>query len=404
MNKKRIWSTFKIALQNLKKQSFRTGFMIFFVVLQTFTLLFSSILMTNMKRGIENTVDRVGADVIVIPEGDTELVQNSLFMGKICTIYFDEEWVDKIANVEGVKRVTPQRFLETQQASCCDQAVQMIAIDPETDFLIKPWFEKEKGIALTDDEIVIGANVQAGPGDTLTFYHTDFKVKEKLETTGMGYDNSVFMNMKTADKLNESADAKNLLHLDSKTGQISMVMIEVEEGESPEKVAMRIKNTYSDSPIESFTSNRLFRTIFENVKKFTSYSMILEILLFTATAFALISIFQITINERRKEFGILYTIGAKKHHVSSIIINEAMVISVIGCIVGALLSISMIAAFKNPIRVKFDIPYFDIIGGELWIILLKCLVLSVITGLAASFWSVWNISKEEPYVLIREKE
>lgn len=404
MNTKRIWNTFSIALQNLAKQSFRTGFMIFFVILQTFTLLFSSVLMTNMEHGIENTIDRVGADVIVIPEGDTELVQNSLFMGKICTIYFDEEWIEKIAKVKGVKRVTPQRFIETQQASCCDQAVQMIAIDPETDFLIKPWFTKEKGVELSDGEIVIGADVQAAPGDTLTFYNTDFKVKEKLETTGMGYDNSVFMNMKTADKLNESQYAKEFLHLDSKTGQISMVMIEVEDGESPEKVAMRITNNYSDSPIDAFTSNRLFRTIFENVKKFTSYSMILEILLFAATAFALISIFQITINERKKEFGILYTIGAKKRQVSSIIVNEAMVISVIGCISGALLSIGIVLAFKNPISVKFDIPYFDIIGNELWIILAKCFVLSVITGLAASFYSIWKISKEEPYVLIREKE
>lgn len=404
MNTKRTWNTFSIALQNLAKQSFRTGFMIFFVILQTFTLLFSSVLMTNMEHGIENTIDRVGADVIVIPEGDTELVQNSLFMGKICTIYFDEEWIEKIAKVKGVKRVTPQRFIETQQASCCDQAVQMIAIDPETDFLIKPWFTKEKGVELSDGEIVIGADVQAAPGDTLTFYNTDFKVKEKLETTGMGYDNSVFMNMKTADKLNESQYAKEFLHLDSKTGQISMVMIEVEDGESPEKVAMRITNNYSDSPIDAFTSNRLFRTIFENVKKFTSYSMILEILLFAATAFALISIFQITINERKKEFGILYTIGAKKRQVSSIIVNEAMVISVIGCISGALLSIGIVLAFKNPISVKFDIPYFDIIGNELWIILAKCFVLSVITGLAASFYSIWKISKEEPYVLIREKE
>lgn len=404
MKNQRTWNSFQIALQNLTKQFYRTGFMIFFVILQTFTLLFSSVLMSNMKSGINNTVNRVGADIIVIPQGDTEQLQNSLFMGKACTIYFEEEWLDKIADVKGIACVSPQRYLETQQASCCDQAVQMIAIDPETDFLIKPWFQEEKEIDLNGDEIVVGANVLAKPGDTLTFYRTDFKVKEKLETTGMGYDNSVFMNLKTADRLKDSETAQKYLHLDTKEGLISMVMVEVDEGETPETVAMRIKNTYSDSPIDAFTSNRLFRTIFENVKKFTSYSMILEILLFTATALALISVFQITINERKKEFGILYTIGAKKYQVSSIIVYEALMISISGCVLGALLAVGIIMAFKNPISVKFDIPYFDMVGNKLWLILAKCFVLSTITGLAASFYSAWKISKEEPYVLIREKE
>lgn len=393
-----------IAIQNLKKQSFRTGFMIFFVVLQSFTLLFSATLTSNMEQGIQNTVERVGSDLIVIPEGDSGDLQQSLFMGKACTMYFSKDWIDKLANFEGVEKVSPQRYIETQQASCCDLAVQLIAIDPKTDFTIRPWIKDSKNIELSDNEIVIGSNVQAMPGESMKFYGIDFIVKEKLEKTGMGYDNSVFMNMDTSDRLFSSENAIRYLQLDEHIGMISMIHVDVKASHLAEEVARKMRLTYKDSPIDVYTANRLFANILDNVKKFVSYSSIIDALLFFSTALALICIFEITINERKKEFGILYTLGAKKSQAAAIIISEAMIISMVGCLFGTLLSLGILSALQVPIRLRFDIPYFDIWHEKLWFSMFQCFMLSILTGLIASVYSVWKISREEPSALLREKE
>lgn len=393
-----------IALQNLKKQSFRTGFMIFFIMLQSVTLLFSSILMSNMERGIQNTVERVGADLIVIPEGESGNLQQSLFMGKACTLYFDKEWIEKIALFEGVQRVSPQRYIETQQTSCCDLAVQLIAIDPASDFTIQPWIQQSGDIEPTGEEIVVGANVQAFPGDTMKFYNLDFTVKARLEKTGMGYDNSVFMTMDTSNRLFSSKNAIQYLDLDRHPDSISMINVDVKEGYNIEEVARKMRLAYKDSPIDIYTANRLFGTILENVKKFSSYTAIINVLLFFSTSLALICIFEITIHERKKEFGILYTVGARKKQIASLITSEAMIISSIGCLIGIFLTAGVLTATKIPISMRFDIPYFEIWEKDTYLSILRCLILSLLTGIAASVYSVWKISKEEPYALLKENE
>ena len=77
-----------MAVQNLKARKFRTAFMMFFVILMSATVFFSTLLMNNLKQGIENTTERMGADIIVVPKEGTENIRESLFSGKPCTVLF----------------------------------------------------------------------------------------------------------------------------------------------------------------------------------------------------------------------------------------------------------------------------------------------------------------------------
>ena len=204
MKKDKQFNIFSISVQNIKHRPFRNGFMIFFVFLQAFTLFFSTMLMINMDKSIINTTDRMGADVIVVPDKNSKQLQESLFMGKPCTIYFDRQWVNKLQGVKGVNKISPQLYLATLEASCCESAVQLVAIDPETDFVIEPWLKTQGDLELKKGQVVVGHEVTAKVGEKVTFYNVDFQVAAKLDKTGMGYDNSVFMSFDTAFELADS--------------------------------------------------------------------------------------------------------------------------------------------------------------------------------------------------------
>lgn len=404
MKKQEGLSIFSISLQNIKHRAFRNGFMVFFVFLQAFTLFFSTMLMENMERGIINTTDRMGAEVIVVPSKNSEDLQESLFMGKPCTIYFQRQWLDKLKGVKGVNKLSPQLYLATLDASCCEEAVQLVAIDPETDFVIKPWLKAQGDLELKKGQVVVGHKVTAKVGETITFYDTEFQVAAKLEKTAMGYDNSVFMSFDTASELTNSKTAKENLKLDNIENLISMIVIDAKEGYSAEKLAVEIQHVYKEDDIAVYTANSLFSGIATEMKKFTYYSGILIALLFIATAMALISIFTITINERKREFGILYTLGASSKQVFSMVIIEAMIISIIGGLLGVFASGGLLFLFRNFIGMSLGIPYFQMTLTEVLLITSKCMLVSVLTGFVASFYSAYKISKQEPYALIRENE
>ena len=150
MKKNKKLNALGMALQNLKAKKSRTVFMMFFVILMSATVFFSTVLMNNLRQGIKSTTERAGADVIVIPDEGTEDIRDSLFAGTPCSLFFGREWKGYVEKVSGVERVSEQLYVGTLSASCCDLPVQMIAFDPETDFVVQPWLKNQNAVDLKE--------------------------------------------------------------------------------------------------------------------------------------------------------------------------------------------------------------------------------------------------------------
>ena len=397
-----------MAVKNLQAKKFRTGFMIFFVILMSATVFFSTILINNLKLGIKNTTERMGADMIVVPKKGTENVRESLFAGTPCTVFFNRAWEDAVRNIDGVERVSAQMYVATLSASCCDIPVQIIAFDPETDFVIQPWLQEQKKVNLKKGEVLIGYNVKAEVGQTMKFYETYFDVAGKLEKTGMGYDSSVFMTFDTLYELKDSEIAQKNLSTENLEQCASMLMVDLEDGITAverSEIRIAIKEAHAtDEEMYACTGDELMNGISSQVKKLSGYGSILTYISLISTALALISIFVLTINERKYEFGVLYALGAKKSQMTNLILSEALIISTIGGIMGIVIAYALVATFKNVISVKLDVPYLDISMSQVIPVAVICIIIALITGIIAAVCSAYRISKDEVYRLLRENE
>ena len=397
-----------MAVKNLQAKKFRTGFMIFFVILMSATVFFSTILINNLKLGIKNTTERMGADMIVVPKKGTENVRESLFAGTPCTVFFNRAWEDAVRNIDGVERVSAQMYVATLSASCCDIPVQIIAFDPETEFVIQPWLQEQKKVNLKKGEVLIGYNVKAEVGQTMKFYETYFDVAGKLEKTGMGYDSSVFMTFDTLYELKDSEIAQKNLPTENLEQCASMLMVDLEDGITAverSEIRIAIKEAHAtDEEMYACTGDELMNGISSQVKKLSGYGSILTYISLISTALALISIFVLTINERKYEFGVLYALGAKKSQMTNLILSEALIISTSGGIMGIVIAYALVATFKNVISVKLDVPYLDISMSQVIPIAIICIIIALITGMIAAVCSAYRISKDEVYRLLRENE
>ena len=401
-------SILNMAVQNLKAKKFRTAFMSFFVVLMSATVFFSTILMNNMELGIKNTTERMGADLIVVPKEGTMGLRDAFFAGTPCTILFDAEWEDAVRGVEGVERVSAQMYVATLAASCCDIPVQIIAFDPDTDFVIKPWLEGQTEFNVKTGQVVVGSNVTAQVGESIKLYDTLFEVAGRLEETGMGYDGSVFMTFDTLYALKDSTTAGEVLPIDEMENMVSMLFLDVADGiEGAQMATLRTaieRLNVTSEKMYACTADDLMSGIAEDVQKLSGYGSILIWISLISTALALISIFVLTINERKYEFGVLYALGAQKSQMTKLILSEALIISGAGGVLGVAIAYFLIATFKNMISSGLDIPYLDISVAQCAPVAALCIVITLMTGVVAAVCSAYGISKGEVYRLLRENE
>lgn len=396
-------NTFYMAVQNLKYRKFRSIAMIFFIILLSASLFTSSLIIFNIKIGMDKAVERMGADIIVIPEGYKEELKTSMFTGEACTIYFEGNWAEKLSSVEGVKKASPQLYLATMTDSlCCVGGNQLIAYDESTDFIVKSWLREDS--KLKKGEVIVGSDLIVGQDGMLKYFNYPLKVKNKMEKTNMSYDTCVFMSFETAKKLVQTKEAKGYLKFNNYDNLSSMVTIDVEEGYDIEQVKKNIEYAFPKQGINVCTANTLVSNTVNNMKQFQSYSTVLMTLLFIMTFMALILIFSMTIKERNREFGILYTMGMIKSQLVKMIVIEASIISLIGGILGATCSYGLIVIFKNFIAVKLQVDKLQLYGPAIFKNFLVCIGISLISGVIASLYSAYTVGKKEPYHLISENQ
>ena len=408
MKKDKKLSALNMAVQNLKSKKFRTIFMMFFVMLMSATVFFSTILMKNLKQGIKSTTERAGADIIVVPNEGTEDIRDSLFAGTPCSVFFDKSWKEAVGKVEGVERVSSQLYVGTLSTSCCDLPVQMIAFDPKTDFVVQPWLKDQNVVKLKKGQVLVGDRVEAEPGEKIQFYSTEFEVAGKLEKTGMGYDGSVFMTFDTLYELKNSKTARPTLPMEDIENKVSMLMVDIDDDiEDVDLIHLRLDIAQCGPKGEKMyagTTDELLSGISDQVKQLSGYGNVLIYISLISTALALISIFVLTINERKYEFGVLYALGAKKSQMRNIILSEALIISGIGGVTGTFLTYGIVAAFKDVISIKLDVPYLDVSMVQTMPIAGICIAIALGTGIVAAVCSVYQIGKGEVYRLLRENE
>lgn len=363
--------------------------------------------MESMKGGIQSAKERVGADLVVVPKEYSSSIEDALFQGYPYTVYFEQQWADLAARTEGVEQVTPQVFLATLNAECCDSTVQLVGFDETTDYLIQPWLEQSLGHSLKDNQVVIGSNLQKEKGERVRYYGEEFEVAGILEDTGMGYDNCVFLSRTAAKKLAQSENAASVLLLAQHPEAISSVMIRAKEGYTIEEVKENLLAFYKENSLDCNsitieTSSELFRKATDEFSQFSGYAHITEGLLLIMAFFSLSSINLLAAQGRRKEFGIYISIGAGKKQIFQTMLGEAGVLTLAGGVVGGVLSLAVNCLFHNLIRSVFHIPYIRLRTSEFITYTLVTVLFTVVIGLAATLTALHEIAKTESISLIKE--
>ena len=398
--------TMNMAQKNLKRRPVRSWCMIFFVFMLAASLFLTTVLTDSLTDSLEKTTNRMGADVIVVPEEYEKDMANALFQGTISNFSFDRKWVDSILTVDGITKASPQLYMKTLDADCCSVSVQLIAFEPETDFIITSWLQDD-GIEMPKKgEVIVGSKITPEDDGNIFFFGQPYKIVGQLEETRSNYDACVFMTYETAESIVTSDKwVETYGSVGAAENLVSCLMIRTDKDVLKNDVATKINYRLDKNcPVHAYTMNGLLSGAMETVNSMDNYSSILMVLISVLVIAALLCIFTITINERTREFGILATLGAGSNKLSGIVLSEGVLIGLVGGLIGVAVSTAVLLIFGNTIVVALDIPKLN--SGLTYLLGLgvKCMALALLVSVAASLYSAWKVSRNNLDALIKGEE
>lgn len=396
MSNKSFDSLMVTAWKTVYRKVFRNIVLALAVSLLVSLLVFALLFNRAVQDDIDAASRKLGADIVMVPAAAIEMAEEFILESKKKGFYMDMDVYEKVKNLPEIKAATYQIYLETLESGCCSiVAGQVVAFDPETDFVITPWF-KEPPPPLGESEVYIGSYVYEYLGliDTPTLFNHKVKVVGDLQETDTGLDHGLFMRVEDLNKISAQAQGKY------KPGDISIVFLKVKEGVDLDalidKMSIMFPNVGIMTPGSIGTD---VRATLEDITKIFSITIIISSALAVLLAW---STFTALANERRREVGILRAIGAHRSHIMKMFLTEAAIISLIGGVIGIILGNYLIHSLAGNFELLSKLGAY----ASLNILNLFYSLIAMMVGIGVCLFGaaipVVRLANLEPLVAIKE--
>lgn len=176
------------------------------------------------------------------------------------------------------------------------------------------------------------------------------------------------------------------------TDKCTYILVKIKDGAEPSVVAAKINEVLPGNKI-NLTSDLVIDAQ-ERIPGLTTFLRVLVVLgAFVSTIFVLLSMYT-TITERRKEIGILKSLGASKTFVISSIEGEAFFIGVLGVVLGFLVAFASSFIIGREFALTFEF-------SASW--MLTAIAIAVVGSLFGALYPAWRASGIDPVeVMVNE--
>ena len=347
---------FKLSLLNLLRKPGRSVGAVMGVILAAGTAFAGGLIALGVNHSVQVGMDRLGADLMVVPKGAVPATHTALVMGEPVSFYMPKQIADQVAAVPGVKQVASQVYVETlSSAACCTGRLFVVGYDSKADFTVKPWLDAGLRRPLAGDEIVVGSHILPLIGEKMKFYGSEFTIVDRLAGTGMGMDETVFMPVETVWQMAKDSFSKAEKPLQIPPDSVSAVLVRVADRSQTEAVGRRIEASVPG--VSVVTAGQVTAGVARDLRSLMSYMVPLAagVLLVSLVLFVLL--FAAIAAERSREIGLLRTIGATSGQALGLLIGEAAILGGAGGLAGVAAGLGVFTLFANNIRVGFSLPF-----------------------------------------------
>ncbi len=378
-----------ISFNNLKRRKGKMIFLVLglFIGIATIVTLLS--ITESMSRDIEDRLDQFGANIVMVPRSDNlALTYGGITMGGVNyqTVEFSEERIPEIRTIENSKNLGLVAAKVLGAAKIKKRDVLLMGVEFETELQLKNWWQFDGTPPAAPHDLLIGSQAAATfdvvVGDKLEIGGRDFVVTSILKPTGTSEDGIIIGDLHAFQKIL------------GKEGTVSMVEVQAFCRDCPiTEMVLQISEKFPEAKVTGLRQAMMSKM--QTVEMFKTFSYGIAILVIFIGSLLVFVTMMGSVNERTREIGIFRAIGFRRGHVMQIILLEAMVVGLIGGLLGYIGG-NGIAWAALPLVVKngsFAGLNYNL-GGV-------ALLLSVALSLIASLYPAQKASKLDPSEALR---
>lgn len=396
----------RLSLENLKRKPLRTAALLVAAACLSAIFFGGSLISMNLAQGLNSMRARMGADIMVIPNGTHTKAEALLTNGGSSTFYFTNNIEDLVRRSPGVQKASAQTYISSLSAGCCAEKLQIIGFDPDSDFVIGPWIYSQHKKTLHKGEMIAGANVLVSYKNTVRLFGHQWPVVAQLAKTGTSIDNSVFVRRESVPQVVEYSTKVHHTAIPKEYAKkaISAVLVKVRKGYSAKQVAQNIKKTTGLSSIGIVFPGGITATTQANLGVFTRSLTFIIAACWIVGLLVLIVVFATSLNERKKEFASLRILGFTRKMLLGVATRESAILGFVGGVIGVASASLIIFPYSSLISSQLQLPYLEVTALPVIALMAVSIVLSLLSVVAASALTTWRIAMRETYLTLRAGE
>lgn len=379
-----------ISMGNIIRRKVKMIFLVLGLIIGISTVVTLLSITESMTKDIEASLNQFGANIIMVPKNDNlSLSYGGIDVGGVNyqVKEFDQKSLVNIRKIKNSKNLGIIAPKVLGPVVVNDRKVLLMGVIFEEELALKNWWMKKEGVfPKKKDEIMLGSQAAAllkvRAGDIIEFSQQKFKVTSVLTPTGGSEDNAIIAGL---------AKSQEILN---KEGKISLIEIAAFcQGCPISEMTLQIAEKFPNAKVTAMKQAVMSKM--QSIELFKSFSLGVSVLVIFIGSLLVLVTMMGSVNERTREIGIFRAIGFRRGHVMQIILLEALLLGIVGGIIGFFLG-NLVAFGIVPVVIKEGT--FAGINSSLGII---SILMAVALSLLASLYPAFKASNMDPSEALR---
>jgi putative ABC transport system permease protein len=331
---------YQVVLKDMQRRKRRVLYAVLGVVIGTMTVVSIMTVVTAGQTRITNQLEKYGANLSILPAVTN--IGASLGTLNLGTVSVGENYIseDKLPQIRqitdsaiknalnitrpgNVAAIAPELFVS---ANVNGSTLIAVGIDLQEELNIKTWWQIKQGKYFDgDNQAFIGAQTAAllnlKPGDTITLNSTNLEITGILDDTGSDEDYRIFVPLPVLQKAF------------GKEGLVSSVDIRALCNGCPvEIIAGEINSEISG--VRAVAVKQIAATETGMLQRLNAFMLAIAGVTLIVGGFGVFNTLMTSINERRKDIGIMRAVGASRRQIIKALVYEAVIVGIVGGLLG----------------------------------------------------------------------
>lgn len=379
-----------ISFGNIKRRKGKMLFLIMGLVIGISTVVTLLSITESMTRDIEERLNQFGANIVMVPKSDNlSLNYGGVNVGGVNydVKELDQSQLAAIKTIKNAKNIAIVAPKVLGPVNIQDKKVLLMGVNFEDELALKTWWQRAGGnFPQNENELILGSQVAAlfgfKPGDTIDLSGQPFVIATVLKPTGAAEDDAIIADLAASQKLL------------GKEGKLSMVEISAFcQGCPISELTLQIAEKFPNAKVTAMKQAVMSKM--QSIEMFKSFSLGISVIVILIGSLLVLVTMMGSVNERTREIGIFRAIGFRRGHVMQIILLEALILGVLGGMLGFFIG-NLIAYSIIPLVMKDGV--FAGINFDLGMI---SILMAVALSLLASLYPAFKASNMDPSEALR---